>query len=99
MQSANNLGKLRAAFCRMARSRSGTQDLGDLSLTLRTALNMTFIGTDDAAHAARFVEKHIPYGKPLSEKSRAEIRHVIGRLKAQKSPVFSRERLMDDMGL
>lgn len=99
MQSANKLGKLRAAFCRMARQRSGAQDLGDLSLTLRTALNMTFIGTDDAAYAACFAEKYIPYGKSLSDESRDEIRKVIGRLKAQKSPVFSREHLIDDMGL
>jgi len=68
-------------------------------LTLRTALNMTFIGTDDAAYAACFAEKYIPYGKSLSDESRDEIRKVIGRLKAQKSPVFSREHLMDDMGL
>ena len=52
-----------------------------------------------AAYAACFAEKYIPYGKSLSDESRDEIRKVICRLKAQKSPVFSREHLMDDMGL
>jgi len=73
--------------------------LGELSLTLRTALNMAFIGTSEAACAAKFVEQYVPYGVPLSEEARQKIVWIINRLELQIFPVFARDRLFDDLAI
>lgn len=100
MQSASkHLEKLSAAFCRMVLAQDDKRQIGELSLTLRTALNMAFIGTNEAAYAANFVEQYVPFGVPLSDDARGQIVQIISRLEAQSFPVFARERLCDDLGL
>lgn len=100
MQSASkHVEKLSVAFTRMVLAADDKPQLAGLSLTLRTALNMAFIGTSEAALAAKFVEEHVPFGLPLSDTARVNIERVIKRFEEQKYPVLARERLSDDLGI
>lgn len=100
MQSASKqVEKLSVAFTRMVLAADDKLQLGDVSLALRTALNMAFIGTSEAALAAKFVEEHVPFGLPLSDTARVNIERIIKRLEEQRFPVLARERLSDDLGL
>ena len=100
MQSASKqVEKLSVAFTRMVLAADDKLQVGDVSLALRTALNMAFIGTSEAALAVKFVEEHVPFGLPLSDTARVNIERIIKRLEEQRFPVLARERLSDDLGL
>lgn len=100
MQSARKRAeKISLALCEMERASDDKLQLRGISLTLRTALNMAFLGTSEAAHAAKFVEKYVPFGEPLSDPARRRIARIIERLEAEITPVFAPERLADDLFL
>lgn len=97
--ASKHVEKLSVAFTRMVLAADDKHQLGDLSLALRTAINMAFMGTSEAARAAKFVEEYVPFGVPLTDTARGHISRIIDRIERQHFPVLARESLSDDLGL